>query len=344
MTQDRLKTLTQIEDAEPRQLLSSETMTAIVMFVLFAVLPAFVSGYIIYILPQYMLYAMLAMSLGILWGFTGILSFGQAAFFALGAYAMGLAMKWDLGGNPAYMALLGSAVIGAALGLAVGAFLFSAGVRNVYFVLVTLALSIMVEQVTVSQSHVTGGYNGMFVPRMSLTFWTGQEIDLSSDEAIYYVILAVVAGTYFLLRTILNRPFGKVLVGIRENEDRAISLGFNTSRYKTGAFALSGAIACLAGALYGTHANFVSPSLAGVLFSTQVVVWVAIGGRQSLLGAFLGAVGVAALSNYLTAITPEYWQLVLGVVFVAVIVAFRGGVAGAFERIFAASPRGPARG
>lgn len=312
----------------------SETPLAIAVFAVLAVLPAFVSGYPVYILPQYLLYGMLALSLGLLWGFTGILSFGQAAFFALGAYAMGLAAKWELGGNPAYLGLIASLMIGAGLAAIVGYFLFSAGVRDVYFVLVTLALSIMVEQVTVSQSQITGGYNGMFVERMSLSFGTGEPIDLSDDAAIYYVILPVVAATYFLLRWTLERPFGKVLVGILENEDRVLSLGFNTSLYKTAAFALSGAIACLAGALYGTHANFVSPSLAGVLFSTQVVVWVAIGGRQSLLGALLGGVGVSALSNYLTAITPEYWQLVLGLIFVVVIIAFKGGVAGALDRAF----------
>jgi urea transport system permease protein len=312
--------------------LLSEPRVALAVFILFALVPAFVSGYPVYILPQYLLYGMLGMSLGILWGFTGILSFGQAAFFALGAYAMGLAAKWQIPGNPAYVALLASLCIGAGLAAVVGYFLFSAGVRDVYFVLVTLALSIMVEQVTVSQSQITGGYNGMFVPRMSLSFGTGTQMDLSSDVAIYYVVLPVVAAIYFLLVWVLDRPFGKVLVGIRENEDRAISLGFNASLYKTAAFALSGAVACLAGALYGTHANFVSPSLAGVLFSTQVVVWVAIGGRESLLGALLGAVVVAALSNYLTAITPEYWQLVVGIIFVVVIVAFKGGVAGAIER------------
>jgi urea transport system permease protein len=318
----------------------AETAFAAAIFLLLAAFPIFASGYAIYILPQYLLYGMLAMSLGILWGFVGILSFGQAAFFALGAYAMGLAAKWDIGGNPAYLAFIASIFIGAGLAAVVGYFLFSVGVRDVYFVVVTLALSIMVEQITVSQSQITGGYNGMFVPRMSLSFGTSQEIDLSSDEAIYYVVLPVVASVYCLLRWMLERPFGKVLVGIRENEDRVISLGFNSSLYKTAAFALSGAIACLAGALYGTHANFVSPSLAGVLFSTQVVVWVAIGGRESLLGALFGAVGVAALSNYLTAITPEYWQLVLGIVFVVVIVAFKGGLAGALGRAFLPEGRG----
>lgn len=314
------------------RLLFDEPRIAAVAFILLALLPAFVSGYPVYILPQYLLYGMLAMSLGLLWGFVGILSFGQAAFFALGAYAMGLAAKWELAGNPAYLACVASLVIGAGLAAGVGYFLFSAGVRDVYFVLVTLALSIMVEQITVSQSQVTGGYNGMFVPRMSLTSGTGAEVDLSSDAAMYYLVLPVVAAVYYLLVWMLRTPFGRVLVGIRENEDRALSLGFNTSLYKTAAFAVSGAVACLAGALYGTHANFVSPSLAGVSFSTQVVVWVAIGGRESLLGALLGAVTVAALSNYLTAITPEYWQLVIGIIFVVVIIALKGGIAGAIGR------------
>ncbi len=323
--------------------LYSETTVAVVIFVLLAALPLLVSGYSIYILPQYLLYGMLAMSLGILWGFTGILSFGQAAFFALGAYAMGLAAKWGVTGNPAYVGLLASLVVGAGLAAVVGYFLFSVGVRDVYFVLVTLALSIMVEQITVSQSQITGGYNGMFVPRFSLSFGVGPELDLSSDAAIYYVVLPVVAGVYFLLRWLLKCPMGKVLVGIRENEDRVISLGFNTSLFKTAAFALSGAIACLAGALYGVHANFVSPSLAGVLFSTEVVVWVAIGGRESLLGALFGAVGVSALSNYLTALIPEYWQLVVGIIFVVVIVGFKGGLAGAISRAFGGEARNGGR-
>lgn len=318
----------------PATVLRSESGAAALVFLLLAALPAFVSGYVIYILPQYLLYGMLAMSLALLWGITGILSFGQAAFFALGAYAMGLAQQWDVGVNGAYVGLAISIAVGATLAAAVGYFLFSAGVRDVYFVLVTLALSIMTEQITISYSEITGGYNGMYVPRMSLTFGGLGSVDLSTDAAIYYVVLAAVFVCYALLRWLLARRFGKVLIGIRENEDRALSLGFDTALFKTGAFALAGAIAGLAGALYGTHANFVSPSLAGVLFSTQVVVWVVIGGRESLLGSLFGAVFVAALSNYLTAITPEYWQLVLGIVFVVVIVAFRGGVAGALSYAF----------
>lgn len=315
--------------------LRSESGLAVLVFIALAVLPLVISGYTIYIVPQYLLYGVLAMSLSLLWGFAGILSFGQGAFFALGAYVIGLAENTDPGFvNPAYLAVVASLLLGASVAAFTGYFMFSAGVRDVYFVLVTLALSIIVEQITISQSEITGGYNGMFVPRVSLSLGTETAVTLSGDTAIYYFVLPVVIGVYVLLSWLLRRPFGKVLVGIRENEDRVLSLGFNTSFYKTAAFSLSGAVACLAGALYGTDAGFVSPSLAGVSFSTQVVIWVAIGGRESLLGSLLGAVVVSALSTYLSAIIPDYWQLALGVVFVAVIIAFKGGAARGFAYAF----------
>jgi len=166
-----------------------------------------------------------------------------------------------------------------------------------------------------------------------LTFGALGEISLYDDAPAYYAVLPVVVVTYALLRYLASARFGKVLVGIRENEDRLTALGYNVSVYKTGAFALSGAIACFAGALYGTHASFVAPSLGGVLFSTEVVVWVAIGGRNSLLGALMGGILVSALSNYVSTITPEYWQLVLGFIFIFVIVFFKGGVAGAVAQL-----------
>ncbi len=271
------------------------------------------------------------MSLALLWGYVGILSFGQAGFFALGAYTIGLTMQSDLGINPAYVGLLLSLLVGGVLAAITGYFLFSAGVRATYFVLVTLALSIMVEQIAVSQSDITGGWNGMYIDRMSLTFGPLGKVSLFNDIPSYYAVLPVVIIIYFSLRWFTHSRFGKILVGIRENEDRLTSLGFNISAYKTGAFAISGAVACLAGALYGTHASFVSPSLGGVLFSTEVVVWVAIAGRASLLAALLGGILVASLSNYLSTITPEYWQLVLGLIFIMVIVFLKGGVAGALS-------------
>ncbi|MGH1483622.1 MAG: branched-chain amino acid ABC transporter permease [Geminicoccales bacterium] len=312
-----------------------ETWLAVAVFAALALLPLVTSGYPIYILPQYMLFGVLAMSLCLLWGFLGMVSFGQAGFFALGAYMMGIAMQWMASPvNPAYLGLILAVILGGGLAALIGAFLFTAGVRGAYFVIVTLALSIIVEQLAVSQSQITGGWNGMFIDRFSLTFGPLGEISLYNDAPVYYVVLTVVALIYALLKTLSGARSGKILIGIRENEDRLISLGFTTAWYKTAAFALSGAIACLAGALYGSHANFVAPSLGGVLFSTEVVVWVAIGGRHSLLGALLGGILVASLSNYLSAIMPSYWQLALGILFVLAILFFRGGAAGAIARVW----------
>jgi len=318
-----------------RKALDGEAIAALVVFAVLAALPVVLSGYPIYILPQYMLFGMLALSLGLLWGLVGVVSFGQAAFFALGAYTMGLAMQTASPVNPAYLGLLSSIMLGSVLAGAIGYFLFSAGVRGAYFVIVTLALSIIVEQLAVSQSQITGGWNGMFINRMSLTFGPFGELSLFEDLPIYYVVLVVVAATFALLKGLSRAPFGKLLGGIRENEDRLLALGVRTPIYRTAAFALSGAIACLAGALYGTHANFVAPSLAGVLFSTEVVVWVAIGGRNYLLGALLGGMLVASLSSYLSAIIPRYWQLALGLLFVLAVVYLKGGITGAIASLVA---------
>jgi len=318
-----------------KRLAGSESGIAIPVFVFLAALPLFGSGYTVFILPQYMLYGVLALSLGLFWGFAGILSFGQSAFFALGAYTIGLSMKLGWGGgivDSGYLGLILAVTFAAALAAVVGFFLFSVGIRDTYFVIITIELSIIAQQVAITQSQITGGGNGMFIDRMALNLGPIGSYSLEGDLAIYYFVLPFPVIIYFALRWLVGSKFGKVLIGIRENEDRLLSLGLNTSLYKTAAFALSGALAGLAGALYATHASFIAPSLGGVLFSTEVVVWVAIGGRTSLLGALLGGILVAWISTYLSAITPEYWQLVLGVLFVVVIVYFKGGVAGAVSR------------
>ena len=310
---------------------SPEPVVAAAVFLALALLPAVTEGYVVYILPQYLMFGVLALSLGLLWGRVGILSFGQAAFFAIGAYVMGLVMQSDPGFNPVYLAVLAATAAGCAVAAVAGYFLFSAGVRATYFVLVTLALSIIAEQVAVSQSQITGGWNGMYVNRPELPLGPFGTLNLYGDLAIYYVVLPLAAAAYAAVLWLMTARFGKILAGVRENEDRMIALGFRVSLFKTAAFALSGAVAGFAGALYALHSSFVSPSLGGVLFSTEVVVWVAIGGRMSLLGALVGGVLVASLSNYLSAVAPDTWQLVLGVIFILVIMFFKRGLAGALQ-------------
>jgi urea transport system permease protein len=312
-----------------------EDLAALIVFAVLGAIPLVLSGYVVFILPQYMLFGILALSLALLWGYAGIVSFGQAAFFAVGAYAMGLVMKHAaLPINSAYVGILVGAAGGAAVALITGYFLFSAGVRATYFVVATLALSIIVEQTVKSFSHITGGWNGLYVDRMTLTLGPLLELSLFDDAPMYYGVLAIVLPVYIGVVALMRSRFGKIIVGIRENEDRMLALGFDVPLYKTLVFGLSGLLAGLAGALYATHASFAHPSNAGVLFSTQVVIWTAIGGRHSLLGALVGAIVVASLSNYLNAVTPQYWQLLQGLVFIAVVIAFRRGLAGLVETVF----------
>jgi urea transport system permease protein len=334
-------------DAAPRRLpagpLRGEDVGALLIFALLAFVPLFVGGYVVYILPQYMLLGVLAMSLAILWGYAGIVSFGQAAFFAIGAYSIGLVMKYaSLPVNPAYVGIFVGALGAAISAIVIGYFMFSAGVRATYFVVATLALSIIVEQTVKSFSNITGGWNGLYVDRMTLTFGPLYELSLFDDVPMYYTVLAVVIIVYLATIALIRSSFGKIVIGVRENEDRMLALGFDTPTYKTLVFGLSGLLAGLAGALYATHANFAHPSNAGVLFSTQVVIWVAIGGRRSLIGAFAGAIIVASLSNYLSSIKSiqNYWPLFQGLIFIAAIASFREGLAGLVETLFRAQKRG----
>jgi len=312
---------------------SPENVLAVVLFVALFYVPYLVVGYPVFILPQYMLFGVLALTLCLLWGFGGMVSFGQGAFFAVGAYAIGITMQRMEAAAAPWLGLLLALIAGAAVAGVIGYFLFSADVRESYFVLVTLAISTIVYVIANSQSDLTGGFNGMFVERASFPLPGGGSLSLASDLSAYYTVFAFTLLAYVGFRLLQRSRFGRVLVGIRENEDRTRALGFNTALYKTSAFAVSGGVAALAGALYATDAGFVSPSLGGVLFSTGVVVWVAVGGREYFVGALIGAIAISVLSNKLNALIPEYWQLLLGVLFVLVIVFFRRGLIGSLLQL-----------
>lgn len=313
--------------------LRAENLLAVVLFVGLFYVPYIVSGYPVFILPQYMLFGVLALTLAQLWGFGGMVSFGQGAFFALGAYAFGIVTKQLSGSTGPWLGLLLGVGIGAVVAAAIGYFLFTANVRDSYFVLVTLAISTIVYVLANSESGLTGGFNGMYIQRATFSFFGIAEISLAGDLPMYYLVFTVTLLAYIGFRCLQWSAFGRVLVSIRENEERTQALGYNTALYKTVAFAISGSVAALAGGLYSTDAGFVSPDLAGVLFSTGVVVWVAVGGRNYYVGALIGAIGISALSNTLNSLIPEYWQLLLGLLFVLVIVFFRRGLIGSLLQL-----------
>jgi urea transport system permease protein len=305
-----------------------ENVLAVILFVALFYVPYLVTGYPVFILPQYLLFGVLGMTLCLLWGLGGMVSFGQGAFFAVGAYSLAVVLHRTSGSAAPWLGLLLGLGLGAAVAAAVGWFLFTADVRDSYFVLVTLAISTIVFVIANSQSGLTGGFNGMYIDRIAFALPAGARFSLAGDLSIYYLVLAFTGLVYLGFRRLQAAPFGRVLVSIRENEDRTMALGYNTALYKTVAFAISGAVAALAGGLYATDVGFVSPGLADVLFSTTVVVWVAVGGRDTFLSALIGAIGISTLSNLLNSWIPQYWQLLLGVLFVLVIVFFRRGVIG----------------
>jgi urea ABC transporter permease protein UrtC len=294
------------------------------------VVPVVATPYVAFLTAQYYLFALLGLSLGLIWGYAGIMSFGQAAFFGLGAYVMAWAFQYNFvpGLNPAYVALVAAPLVTGGIAGLLGLFLFYSDVKDVYFVIITLALSVILEQLAVSISSIFGGFNGIYLPRMSVSIPGLFSYQLGNDRLFYYVALFALLGGYLLCRRMVRSDFGETLLAIRENEIRTKSLGYNTAKYKTQAFAVSGALAGIAGALYGTLSQFVSPPLTGFVLSTEVVIWVAVGGRELLLGAIVGSILVNAASTVLSSAIASRYILILGVIFIAVVVTFRKGIMG----------------
>jgi branched-chain amino acid transport system permease protein len=290
-------------------------------------------------------FGLLAMSLTLVWGHAGIFSFGQGAFFGAGAYAYGIAaINLMPHTNETISGLLAGAVAGAALAAAVGYFMFYGKVGDVYVGIITLAMTLVLFTVMSSTADPRyrvgeaqlGGYNGMSgVPPLSWG-WPGGDgpAALSSTALLCVVVLlcaAVLAGTYWLL----DRPFGRVLAALRENELRTQLLGFDVRLRKLLVFTAGGAIAGLAGALYAAWAMFVSPIVFGLQQAAMVVIWVLVGGRASLAGAFVGALLVEALSSTLGGGGGAATPIVLGAVLIGVVLFLPQGVVPALQRLAA---------
>ncbi|AZR85635.1 branched-chain amino acid ABC transporter permease [Bordetella pertussis] len=281
-----------------------------------------------------MCYALFACAFNLLLGYTGLLSFGHAAFLGSAAYAAGHALKvWGL---PTELGLAFGVAVTALLGLAMGALAIRRS--GIYFAMITLALAQMVFFFL--QAHFTGGEDGLQgVPRGTLL----GTIDLRNDLNLYYVVMGIFALGYFVIWRTVHSPFGQVLKGLRENEPRAISLGYDVDRFKLVAFVLSAAIAGLAGAT--KTLVFVSATLSDATWqmSGLVILMTLIGGLGTLTGPILGAFIVVLLENkvgdfgqMLTRLTGLDWFLrlgesvtiVIGLIFVVCVMAFRRGIVG----------------
>lgn len=265
-------------------------------------------------------FALFACAFNLLLGFTGLLSFGHAAFFGFAAYVAGWAIK-ALGWTPE-LGLLAGAATGALLGLVFG--LVAIRRQGIYFAMVTLALSQMIFFVCL-QAPFTGGEDGLQgVPRGNLFGL----LSLRSDTTMYYVVLAIFVACFLAILRIVTSPFGQVLKMIRENEPRATSLGYQVDRYKLLAFILSATLSGLAGSLKTVVMGFASLTDVHWAMSGEVILMSLLGGVGTFFGPVLGAGIVIALQDNLADKVGAWVNVIIGVIFVVCVLAFRKGVVG----------------
>ncbi|MBS0312897.1 MAG: branched-chain amino acid ABC transporter permease [Proteobacteria bacterium] len=312
----------------------NKTQLGYLLLLLALVAAPFVGAYPILVI-KLLCFALFASAFNLLLGFTGLLSFGHAAFFGGAAYAAGHAMKhWGL--TPE-LGLLFGALAGGALGFLFG--LLAIRRQGIYFAMITLALAQMVFFFSL-QAPFTGGEDGLQgVPRGKLF----GVLDLSNDLTMYYAGLAIIAAAFLLIVRTVHSPFGQVLKAIKENEPRAISLGYDTARFKLLAFVISAAITGLAGALKTEVLGFATLTDVHWLMSGSVILMTLVGGLGTLSGPLVGAAIVVAienklgeLGNWIASVTGIDWfnslgesvSLVTGLIFIVCVMAFRRGIMG----------------
>jgi urea transport system permease protein len=326
----------------------------IVCALVFAVPLIFNNDYLLNKIARYLVLGILAMSLALSWGYAGILNLGQAVSFGLGSYALAMALKLKTvpiqtgsAGLPDFMAwnnvetlpwlwvpfeslsfaLLAGILVPAAAAAALGWFMFRGRITGVYVAIITLATMVVVNLVIIDQQPYTGGFNGLTDLAQLQIF--GISFD-AYGRSTYYLVAVCLTATMLIAFAFTKSKAGLIIQAIRDHESRVRYFGYDVAAYQIFAFALSAAIAGLAGMLYTVVMEFASPTFLGVELSLSVVVWCAVGGRQSFVGAFLGAVLVAGMQGVLSESKPflETWTLIMGVLFVLVVIFLPKGLAG----------------
>ncbi|MFM0002959.1 branched-chain amino acid ABC transporter ATP-binding protein/permease [Paraburkholderia dipogonis] len=285
--------------------------------VLLAAGPLVFGSYLLNVLIQAFFFSIVAVTVDILWGYTGYLTFGQSAFFGLGAYAAGLVFTHG-GFSAGYVVLaLGAAIaVTAAVAALLGWLSFYRGASPFFATVMSLVLPIVLSQLLLSGGAWTGSSSGL----------TGYETFDLSLQAWYWLAGAALLVVATLAWLFVRSDGGRVLAAIRDNESRCSYLGINTSLVKIALLIATAAIAGLAGFGYGSFSGVVAPELAGFVLGTQLIIWVALGGRGTLWGPVIGALLINVGTAYLSGSMPFAWQLILGAAFVAVIVLLPQGL------------------
>ena len=290
-------------------------------------------------LTVYFVMAILALSLALVWGYGGILCFGQAAFFGLGAYTYAIAM-FNIGEST--VPLLMAIAVPAAFAALLGYFIFYGRISDVYLGVITLTATLIlfnsINSTAGPEFHIgsakLGGFNGIpGIPPLNVPGYANSPVDL---EGMFYLSTAALLATYFGLRLLLASRFGRVIVGIRENERRAELLGYDPRAYKLATFTIGASLAGFAGCLFANWGAFVSPTIFGLPQSAQIIIWVIVGGRGTLIGPIIGCIAIQWLSALLGENQPSgagSWAallsnapLVLGAILIAFVLLIPKGL------------------
>jgi branched-chain amino acid transport system permease protein len=278
-------------------------------------LPLVLHDYLTVFATRVVILALFALSFDMVWGYAGIMSFGQALFFGSAGYGVALLAR-DLGVTAIFLVLPAGMLIGLTFSLLLGGFLLlGRHPSSVIFVaLGTLTGSYAADRLARGWYYL-GGQNGIpSIPPMTLGSY-----DITEGPVYYYLALGLLVVVYLLCRFLVRSQFGLALAGLRENEQRIVFFGYKAQHLKAIVFAVGGTIAGLAGSLYAYHEGFVWPNMLGVVISTQVVLYVLFGGSGTLIGAVIGAIIIEGVSFWLSDNYREVWPIILGVLLLLVI-------------------------
>ena|ERR1700677_2855893 len=311
-----------------------------------------ISDFTLNLWGKYFTYAVLALSIDLLWGYTGLLSLGQSLFFALGGYALGMYLMLKIGqlgqyhsDLPDFMVFLGYdrlpvlwepfhslafallcvIAVPGLLALVFGYLAFRSRIKGVYFSILTQALTYAACLLFFRNEFGFGGNNGFTDFKFILTY---DLRDASTQRVLYLLSALLLVIVYLFCRWLTGTKFGKVQRAIRDSETRVLFTGYAAANFKLFVFVISAVIAALGGALYVPQVGIINPGDMAPEKSLEAVVWVAVGGRGTLIGPIIGAIGVNALKSFATRAFPEYWLLIEGALFVAVVLFMPQGLVG----------------
>lgn len=310
---------------------------------------------------KYMALALFALSVDLIWGYTGLLSLGQGVYFGLGAYAAGYSLilqqaavgegrpfvaapdmampnfmffcrltavpSWIAPLINIWLALALAVTLPVVLGAIFGMCTFRRRIKGVFFSLVTQAFLLAVFMFVVNQTPYTGGVVGMInLAPLTLFGYSFRDIEL------YYLITTILALCFLGCAALMRSKFGRILTAIRDNEYRVLALGYSTAMFKTFIFAFAGGLAGLAGALYVSVLGTTGPDILNISFSIEVIVFVAVGGRGTLFGAIIGALLVGFANTYINDEFKDKWPIILGCLFIGVVLFLPDGIVGGVRR------------